>query len=428
MIRTLLLACCLLTAPIHAAAQTPADAASAMLETRTAHIVDVLNGEASPADVFTPQFNTAISAEQLADLAEQFSAQFGPLLGVESVSPTGAAGAANVQLRYQRAIGLGQVQLEAAEPYRVAGFRITDFRPAGDDPASVLEEIRALPGEVSVLLAPLYGSPPLLEYRAGEQMAIGSTFKLYVLSALARSIAAGERNWDDVVPLTARSFPSGQMQDWPKGAPVTLHTLASMMIAISDNTATDQLMEVLGREVVEQELRASGHALPAAALPLMTTREMFLLKTFSGDKLRNYPALPAGGRLAMLQSLAGRSADPAQVEAAFAAGPRAIDVEWFASAQDIARIFARLGNLGDDTALEILAINPSLGADSRSRWAYAGFKGGSQPGVLNLSWLVRSLDGTWHVLAMSWNNPAANLDHQRFELLAQRVLGLAVPE
>ena len=67
-------------------------------------------------------------------------------------------------------------------------------------------------------------------------MAIGSTFKLYVLSALSHAIARGEHRWDEVVTLNQRSFPSGQMQDWPRSTPVTLQTLATMMIAISDNT------------------------------------------------------------------------------------------------------------------------------------------------------------------------------------------------
>ena len=51
-------------------------------------------------------------------------------------------------------------------------------------------------------------------------------------------------------------------QDWPKGAPVTLHTLATLMISISDNTATDQLIAIVGRDAIAEELRASGHAEP----------------------------------------------------------------------------------------------------------------------------------------------------------------------
>ena len=112
--------------------------------------------------------------------------------------------------------------------------------------------------------------------------------------------------------------------------------------------------------------------------------------------------------------------------AAFAEGPRAIDVEWFASAEDIARIFARIQALPDRTALDILAINPSLG-DAGTRWTYAGYKGGSEPGVLNLSWLLQDKAGAWHVLSMGWNNARATVDQQTFALIGQRLLGL-VPD
>ena len=49
------------------------------------------------------------------------------------------------------------------------------------------------------------------------------------------------------------------MQDWPPGAAVTVETLATLMISVSDNTATDTLIRLVGRERVEARLAASGH-------------------------------------------------------------------------------------------------------------------------------------------------------------------------
>ncbi len=105
-----------------------------------------------------------------------------------------------------------------------------------------------------------------------------------MLSTLVQEIKAGKRKWSDVVPLEVHSVPSGQMQDWPIGSPVTLHTLATMMISISDNTATDALIRVLGREAVAAEMVASGHAEPSRNIPMLTTVEFFALK--SGDPAR----------------------------------------------------------------------------------------------------------------------------------------------
>ena len=85
---------------------------------------------------------------------------------------------------------------------------------------------------------------------------------------------------------------------------------------------------------------------------------------------------------------------------------------------------ARLASSSDDQTRAILAVNPALPESARSDWAYVGFKGGSEPGVLNLSWLLTDKAGQDHVLTMSWNNPEMPVDDTRFELIAQRILAL----
>ena len=400
--------------PVGAFAQGSSDE---RLQARAADIVAVLNGEMAREDVFTPAFNDAVPEAQLRALTEQLTGQFGSLLDVEAIEAAGPPGAAMVALRYEQAIARGQMQLEASAPYRVAGFRLTDFEPLSDRP--VLEQLAELPGETAILLAPLDGSSPVLSRNAGRQMAIGSTFKLYVLSALVRAIEAGEHRWDEVVPLGARSLPSGQMQDWPQGSPVTLHTLATMMIAISDNTATDQLIAVLGRDAVEAELRLLDHSDAVATLPFLTTRELFVLK---GDAtlLERYQGADLAEKRDLLARLADVPADRAMVDAAFAEGPQALDVEWLASARDIARVLDFLK--GDDAARAILAVNSGVGPVSAGEWRYIGYKGGSEPGVLNFSWLLQAQDGEWHVLTMSWNDSDNPVSEARFLGIAQQAL------
>ncbi len=39
--------------------------------------------------------------------------------------------------------------------------------------------------------------------------------------------------------------------------------------------------------------------------------------------------------------------------------------------------------------LDTLAVNPGMPVD-KARWPYVGFKGGSEPGVLQLTWLLRA--------------------------------------
>jgi len=308
----------------------------------------------------------------------------------------------------------------------VAGLLLNDYRPLGDDATTIERDIAALPGKAGVLYAPLDGGAPRLAINADRQFALGSAFKLYVLATLARQVEAGMRRWDDVVHIDdIRSLPSGQMQDWPNGAPVTLHTLATMMISISDNTATDQLIHLLGRETIAEEVRASGHSASGRMLPLLTTREMFALKA---DPARGaaYAAMSEPQQAVALEALAQEiAADPASAKAPAFASPTLIDsVEWFASPEDLRKLLAQIAALKDPTARGILAVNPSIPAARRADWAYAGYKGGSEPGVLNLTWLLRKKDGTWWILTVSDNDPAKDVPTAGIEVLAQRIMAL----
>ena len=433
MFRTLMTATALVClaapiAPLYAQteAEPPVENAASMLETRAQGVVAVLQGEAEAAEVFAPSFLAQVPAEQLMGLVGQMAAQFGPIQGLESVEE-GPDGSAIIAIRFENAIAKGPISLGAAPGYLVQGLLINDVQTLDDSADAILSDLAALPGEVGVLFAPLYGdAEPILAVNPEQQFAIGSTFKLYILSALARQIEAGERKWSDVVALDRKSFPSGRMQTWPDNAPVTLQTLATMMISISDNTATDRLLRVVGREAVEAELIESGNSNPARTLPFLSTLEMFALKG-SEPNLRKYETATEEGQrriLADFEDDIGGNRDlitPPKFTEPLAIGT----VEWFASGRDLQKLAARLVQLEDPTARAIMAVNPSMSKPNRDKWAYVGYKGGSEPGVLNLSWVLQDKAGAWHILAMSWNNTEAGVEQTKLELLAQRILALA---
>lgn len=417
----LCLALCLQAGP--ALAQTAEDAER--LEQRAEDILAAMGGEAVYDEVFADPFVASVPAAQFTAIQGQIESQFGPLIGIESVEPVTPNGA-DIAIRFERGLASGRFTLESAEPFEVTGFLLTDVRPIGDSVEQLLADVAALAGETGLLVTPLAeGARPLAASNADQQFAIGSTFKIYVLSALAHSIAAGERNWNDVVLLSERSYPSGQLQNWPLGSPVTLQTLATLMISNSDNTATDQLIAVLGREAVEAELVASGHSDPPATLPFLTTREMFVLKSMTNVDPNQYLASDIEARREALDFLRGIEPDMSAVMLAFTGGPNVIEIEWFASPSDLARLLQRLATLEDETALGVLAVNPSLSDAMLDEWDYAGYKGGSEPGVLNLTWLLRSESDGWQLVTLSWNNSESVLDDARLELLAMRAITLA---
>ena len=77
--------------------------------------------------------------------------------------------------------------------------------------------------------------------------------------------------------------------------------------------------------------------------------------------------------------------------------------------------------------LRILAINPGVGAAVARKFAYVGYKGGSEPGVMNMTVLVRDQAGKSRVVSASWNNPASAIDEMNFAALVTRAVELLSP-
>ncbi len=422
---TIIALAAIVSLPTAALAQQSSREDTAML--RTGEIVGVMRGEIAPEEVFSPSFLRAVPAAQLKALSDQLIEQNGALLSANEQDYEGN-GSARFDLTFEKAKAESILQLTPDAPYLVSGFRILKVGPKDDDPQKILDDFMLLPGNAGFgvyILTPETASGVLLQ-NAEEQFAIGSTFKLWVLSALAQEIKQGKRHWTDIVPLGAPSLPSGHMQDWPKNTPVTLQTLATMMISISDNTATDTLIRLLGRETIEAEVIASGHREPERNQPFLTTIEMFALKSGNEQRLAAYQQADGQTRRRLLQEWAASlTRDNVDLGKIVGNGPTAIDsVEWFASAEDIARIFMRLRDVGDPTVLDILAVNPSVSETDQAKWSYVGYKGGSETGVLNLSWLFKTELGAWYVVTTSWNNAENALDDTRLELLAARLIDL----
>jgi beta-lactamase class A len=435
MIRLLLAALLMLALPTAAMAQNDAlsaqDPLAAAAVRRAKQVLQVIQGSAKPEDVFAPSFLQAVPASQLQAVIKQLTDANGAAQAVENLAYKGNGGAA-LTIRFEKARVEAAMQLSADAPYLVTGFRITGGEPIGDSPAKIVAEIEALHGRASIGAYALDpgGPRPIFESRAaGEQFAIGSACKLYVLSALARQIEAGTRHWDDVVQLGQVSLPSGQMQAWPTGSPVTLHTLATMMVSISDNTATDTLIRLVGQDPIHAELVASGHSEPGRDTPFLTTIQSFAIKS-DPAKVAEYAAADSKGRQALLAKWATllytNHVDPSRFSAT---KPNAIDtIEWFASNADIARIFQRLHDGGGWSALNILEVNKALPDAIASRWAYVGYKGGSETGVLNLSWLLQDQQGHWFAVSESWNDTTAPVDENQFVALGIRAIGMLARE
>ncbi len=311
------------------------------------------------------------------------------------------------------------MSIEEKAPHRIVGLFLKPPVKIAENFDAILRDLSKLNGKTSICIVDLDSGRVVLQRDTSSYLPIGSAFKLYILGELERSIAAGEHRWDEVTKLDARYYsPSGALHDWPVGAPITLHTLAAAMISTSDNTATDHLLFLLGRERVEAIQFAMGHSKPPANIPFMSTMEMFRLKfRRSGQEARRYVVQDERGKRQMLTSLATIPED-SLMEAATPVLPDS--VEWFATTADLCRAMQYLYNgkrgTSERQTQEILAINRGISIDSRT-WPTVGYKGGSEPGVMNMTYYLQREDGRRFALSATWMRRDADVDQDAFAAL-----------
>ncbi|SCW89976.1 Beta-lactamase enzyme family protein [Sphingobium faniae] len=403
---------------------SPAQVAPAY-QARAQQLLPLLARDGGEQDFFSNLFLTAVPVNQWRALTADLRRQYGEPQSLGSVRQNGPT-AGQVEVRYERATVGFTLVIAPEAPGRVIGLQIVGAKQANDSLIKVIDDLEALPGQTAFAIARLTdGGPQWIATREPDrQMATGSSFKLYVLAELARAVEAGERRWDDVIPLSHKSF-SGRLMTWPAHAPMTFHSLATAMIAESDNSAADTLLVALGREKVDAILPHTGHAKADAALPILTTAEAFALKMPAHATLRqSYARATPGQRRALLRDNAARLDAKTVDIGSVAETPAHIDsLEWFASPQDEVALLDWLRGHGGE-ALPIMAVNPGIAPADAARWRYLGYKGGSEPGVLAMNFLAQAKDGIWYAVTGSWNNTAARLDERRFVALMTRALNL----
>ncbi|GBD35721.1 hypothetical protein HRbin36_00836 [bacterium HR36] len=317
------------------------------------------------------------------------------------------------------------IEVEAQPPHRISTLYFRGAQREREDWETLKQEWQRLPGKVSLHCRRLDPQPePVLDFQGEETLAVGSVFKLVVLSAVAEEIAAGRRHWEDVERVRKgwASLPAGLLHDWPDNAPVTWFTLAALMIGQSDNTAADHLIHLLGRQKIEQHQQRLGVKRPERNVPFLTTAELFKLKlVLDAEQQRAYVQADSAGRRQLLET----AVQAASLDKPRPLGePQLIDqVEWFFSAADVCRMLDGLRKQAAQVpeVKEILALNPGLPVNRRY-WEYVGYKGGAEPGVLAYALLLRNRAGQWYALAVVWNNPQEAVDATQLHTLTLRTL------
>ncbi|MFX1237896.1 MAG: serine hydrolase, partial [Promethearchaeota archaeon] len=246
----------------------------------------------------------------------------------------------------------------------------------------------------------------------GEKQAVGSTFKLYVLKALREKITTDPQvNWTTEIPILdkLKSLPSGVMHTWANGTMVSLETLANYMMEISDNTATDHLIQFLNRSYIESFLPLDY------SIPLLKTADMFKLRYLvNNTDLTTYLAMDPTAKRTYLDDIV-YELDIDDIPLLFLDPWENIamekEVEWYFTTTQVAQVINDVKDLN--------ATRRSLGCALVNQWEAVAYKGGSNVGVLSLAHAVQAKNGTWYTVIMFINNyikPALDYSLVNFDI------------
>ncbi len=337
--------------------------------------------ESGYAELFHESFLKQVPEKEVVRILKMYKDKLGMLKSIK-----GANG--SYTLFFEK--GQAPCKISLTQEGLIQGLWFGNYTLTDADPNQTMNKLKRLDGDISVTVT--RNNQPLFQYRSDRPMAVGSAFKLYILKALTDKVNRGELTWDQTIPIRAayKSLPSGMLQNWPDGTPMTLQSLAHLMISISDNTATDHLLHFLGRKTVEAVAPETMH-------PFLSTAEMFRLKWGGREDLLH--AFVSGDTETRRRILNRTHEIPLNTLRIDMSKPAYVDsVEWLVSTEDLCRLIFEL------RMNPSLSINPGLA--SPDMWGKIGFKGGSEQGVLNYTHMVqKTADSPVYCISATLNTP-----------------------
>lgn len=123
----------------------------------------------------------------------------------------------------------------------------------------------------------------------GDKVRTASTIKLPIMTAVFRAVAEGRARWDETLTLREEDIVSGSgvLQEFTPGLKLPLRDVVRLMIVVSDNTATNLVLERITADAVNAEMDRDG---------LTATRS---LRKIMGDRaaLKDPSGFSAAGKL-----------------------------------------------------------------------------------------------------------------------------------
>lgn len=132
-------------------------------------------------------------------------------------------------------------------------------RPVNKLDASIRAEIERFKGKV-FFYAKNLDTGKTYSYHGDERVRTASTIKIAVMIEAFARVAEGRAKWTDELVLTkaARYGGSGVLPELSDGLRLTLRDCVNLMMAVSDNTATNMVLDYLTTDAVNDRMNSLG--------------------------------------------------------------------------------------------------------------------------------------------------------------------------
>lgn len=126
-------------------------------------------------------------------------------------------------------------------------------------PERIRREVEAFEAEV-FFYARLLGTGAALGWRENERVRTASTIKLPIMAAAFHKVRAGQARWDERIELRDQDKVSGSgvLRELSPGVKLPLIDLVRLMIVVSDNTATNLVLDRISADAVNDFLDTLG--------------------------------------------------------------------------------------------------------------------------------------------------------------------------
>lgn len=278
---------------------------------------------------------------------------------------------------------------------------------------------------------------PITQRESQVSRATASMFKTWILGAVAESIADGSQSILDIIPLVAGELAQGSaLNSLPMGTPFTVEQLAVLMMANSDNTATDLLHEQVGRDAVADYILDVAVADPDVLLPLLGISEQFHL--FYSFPLNTSLSYVNGSEPFQQQFLTDQIiplGPTFPLSAPFFHPSLLTAGSWKGSPMDLCRTLARLHQTaGDNGAFDLVDLamgSQAAQPDVRTPWDRVWYKGGSLSSganglhVLTHGWLLENEGDSPPIVVIAMaNEDDGGIDQFAIQSLSNRMIEL----